>query len=143
MEGNKKVKEKNYLEDLQRLQAEFDNYRKRVDKEKQELYKFADEKLIISLLDILDDFELALKHNQDKGVEMIYSKLYSLLEKKGLKLIKAKGKFNPEIHEALIQEQGSEGGIILEELQKGYTLNEKVIRPSKVKISKMKEKKNE
>ncbi len=138
MKKNKKAKEEEYLEQLQRLQAEFDNYRKRSDKEKQEIYDNANEKLIIRLLDILDSFELALKHNSDKGVEMIYSQLYSLLESKGLKIIKAKGKFNPEIHEALIQEKGYEEDMIIEELQKGYFLNDKVIRPSKVKISKIK-----
>jgi len=132
------MKEKEYLEQLQRLQAEFDNYRKRIDKEKQEIYDNTNEKLIIRLLDILDSFELALKHNSDKGVEMIYSQLYSLLESKGLKIIKAEGNFNPEIHEALIQEKGDEDGMILEELQKGYFLNDKVIRASKVKISKAK-----
>ncbi len=138
MEKDKKSKEKEYLEQLQRLQAEFDNYRKRVEREKQEIYNNANEKLITRLLDILDSFELALKHNADEGVKMIYSQLYSLLESHGLKKIEATGKFNPEVHEALIQEEGEEDGIIIEELQKGYILNNKVIRPSKVKISKLK-----
>ena len=93
----KKSKEKEYLEQLQRLQAEFDNYRNRNDREKQEIYDNANEKFIVKLLDILDGFELALKHNNDKGVEMIYSQLYSLLEKEGLKKIDANGKFDPAV----------------------------------------------
>ena len=131
-----KSKEEKYLEQLQRLQAEFDNYRKRVDKEKQEILKNSNKDLIIKLLNVLDNFELALKHTDDKGIKMIYSELYSILEKQGLKQIKAEGKFNPELHEVLIQEKGKKDGIILEELQKGYTLNNKLIRTSKVKISK-------
>ena len=137
-----KTKKNQYKEDLQRLQAEFDNYRKRNEKERHEIHENGNKELIIRLLDILDSFELALKHNNDKGVEMIYSQLYSLLESKGLKIIEAKGKFNPEIHEALIQEERDEKNMIIEELQKGYFLNDKVIRPSKVKISKIKEDKN-
>jgi molecular chaperone GrpE len=144
LKDNKQTKEEfkktliGYKEDLQRLQAEFDNFRKRTDKEKQEIYENANQELIIRLLDILDNFELALKHIKDKGIEMIYSQLYSLLENKGLKIINAKGKFNPEIHEALISEEGNNEDIIIEELQKGYYLNNKVIRHSKVKISKIK-----
>ena len=137
-----KKEKPNYIEQIQRLQAEFDNFRKRVDREKQEIYKNANEELVFKLLAILDNFELALKHIDDKGVKMIYSELYSILEKEGLKSIKAQGKFNPEIHEALMQEQGGEDDKITEELQKGYTLNDKVIRASKVKITKQMEKKN-
>ena len=139
----KKTKEEQYLEQLQRLQAEFDNYRKRTEKEKQEILKSANKDLIIKLLNILDNFELALKHTNNEGIKMIYSELYSILEKQGLISIKAQGKFNPELHEVLIQEEGKKDGIILEELQKGYTLNDKLIRASKVKISKVKERKND
>jgi molecular chaperone GrpE len=138
-----KTKQEQYFEQLQRLQAEFENFRKRTDKEKQEILKSANKDLILQLLNVLDSFELAIKHIDDKGINMIYSELYSILEKQGLKKINAKGKFNPELHEVLMQEEGDKEGIILQELQKGYTLNEKVIRPSKVKISKLKENKNE
>jgi molecular chaperone GrpE len=138
-----KTKQEQYFEQLQRLQAEFENFRKRTDKEKQEILKSANKDLILQLLNVLDSFELAIKHIDDKGINMIYSELYSILEKQGLKKINAKGKFNPELHEVLMQEEGGKEGLILEELQKGYTLNEKVIRPSKVKISKLKENKNE
>lgn len=143
IEKDGKEKEKNYLEHLQRIQADFDNFRKRTERERLDILRNANEKLIIKLLSVLDNFELALKHINDKGVSMIYSELYSVLEKEGLKTIKAEGKFDPRNHEALIQEEGSEDKEILEEIQKGYTLNDKVIRASKVKISKVMENKNE
>ena len=136
-------KEKDYLKQLQILQAEFENFRKRTEKERMELLKNANEDLIIKLLSVLDNFELAMKHINDKGVDMIYSELYSILEKEGLKTINTEGKFDPKTHEALVQEDGKEDENILEEIQKGYTLNDKVIRASKVKISKVMENKNE
>lgn len=143
VENNKSIKEKDYLERLQRLQAEFENFRKRTEKERLEILKNANEDLIIKLLSVLDNFELALKNINDKGVSMIYSELHSILEKEGLKTIETKGKFNPKKHEVLIQEAGEEDENILEEIQKGYTLNNKVIKASKVKISKVMENKNE
>ena len=136
-------KERDSFERLQILQAEFENFRKRTEKERLETLRNANEDLIIKLLSVLDNFELALKNINDKGVSMIYSELYSILEKEGLKTIKAEGKFDPRIHEALVQEAGKEDEKILEEIQKGYTLNDKVIRASKVKISKVMENKNE
>ncbi len=142
-EGQKSDSNKEYIETLQRLQAEFDNFRKRTEKEKFEIIKTAESDLITELLDVLDDFELSLKYTKDEGVKMIYSELYSLLEKRGLKPIDAKCKFNPRYHEALIKEVGESDGVILEELQKGYTLNDKVIRTAKVKISKLEECENE
>lgn len=133
-----KKHEKSYLEDLQRLQAEFENYQKRIETEKESFQKFANEDLIIELLNVLDNFELSLKHCKDKGIGIIYSQLKSILEKNGLKEISAKGKFDPKLHEVLVQEKGKEDDVIIEELQKGYILNDKVIKPSKVKISKLK-----
>jgi len=129
-------------ERLQRLQAEFDNYKKYVEKEKQEFVKYSNYKLIIKLLDTIDSFELALKNKDSgddfvKGVELIYSQLYSLLEKEGIRKIKALGeKFNPNVHEVLLTEKGNEDDLILEELQTGYMINDKVLRYSKVKVSK-------
>lgn len=132
-----------YKEHLQRLQAEFDNYRKRIEKERAEYGKFANHELMFKLLAILDSFELALKNTNKedefaKGIELIYSQFYSLLEKEGLKKIEALNKkFDPNYHEVLlIENSGKEEDIILEELQKGYMLNNKVLRYSKVKISK-------
>ena len=129
------------LEKLQRLQAEFDNYRKRLEKEKQELVISANAGLMYELLSVLDNFELSLKHNNDKGIMLVYQELQKILEKKGLKVIEAKGVFNPKIHEAVMKVEGEQDGIILEELQRGYWLHDKLLRASKVKVSKVADKK--
>ncbi len=134
---------KELIDHLQRLQAEFDNYRKRVEKEKCEFLAYANRELILSLLPLLDNFELALKnskHTEDfvKGVELIYSQFFSLLENFGLKNIESEGQhFDPNLHEALLTEKSDKPeNTILEELQKGYMLNDKVLRTAKVKIAK-------
>lgn len=138
----KQEKIKELTETLQRLQAEFENYKKRIDKEKSEFVKFSKQELILKLLPTLDSFELAIKNKDKKdflkGVELIFSQLYSALESEGLKPIKALGeKFNPYKHEVLMQEvSDKEEDIVLEELQKGYMLNDKVLRHTKVKVSK-------
>lgn len=128
-------KEKELIERLQRLQAEFENFRKRTEKEKEDIRLNANAELISELLKVLDNFELSLKHNEDEGVKMIYDELNTILEKQGMKIIDTKGGFDPRFHEALVQEEGEEHGKILEELQKGYLLNDKLLRASKVKIS--------
>jgi len=137
-----------YWDRILRMQADFENTRKRLEKEKQEFIKFANEGIILELLNILDDLErtlaLAQEKHQDlqaflKGVEMILAHLYDLLKKYGLKPIEAKGKpFNPHYHEALLQVEANDvpEHTVLEELQKGYMLNDKVIRTAKVKVSK-------
>ena len=124
-----------YLKDLQRLQAEFENFMKRTELEKQEIIKYSNEKLIFKLLNVLDSFQLALKHNNDEGVKLIYSELITLLESEGLSKIKTNGDFDLKFHEALIQEEGEFDNKIILELQPGYMLKEKVIRPAKVKIT--------
>ena len=129
------VPEVNYKEKFQRLQAEFANYEKRTGKEKQDLLSNANASLISQLLEVLDNFDLALKHNEDAGIAMIHEDLFRVLEKQGLMVIKTDGKFYPKFHEALAQENGEEDGIILEEFKKGYLLNGKLLRASKVKIS--------
>jgi len=140
-EKDKKIAE--LTDSLQRLQAEFENYKKYVEKQSSEFKKYAKADLIINLLPILDSFELALKNTSNKeefmkGVELIYSQLFSTLEKEGLTPIKAEGhKLDPIKHEVLLKEKSDkEEDTILEELQKGYTLGDKVIRHSKVKVSK-------
>jgi molecular chaperone GrpE len=133
--SDKVVPEINYMEKFQRLQAEFANYEKRTEKEKVELLGNANAGLISQLLEVLDNFDLALKHNEDAGVAMIHGDLLRVLEKHGLKAIGIEGKFNPKFHEALAQERGEEDGIILGEFQRGYLLNDKLLRASKVKIS--------
>ncbi len=133
---------------LLRIQADFDNTRKRLEREKQDFVKFANEGIIVELLNILDDLErtvsLAQAKGQDitsflKGVEMILAHLYDMLKEYGVKPIEAEGKiFDPHYHEALMQEEKKElpEHTIVEELQKGYLLNDRVIRTTKVKVSK-------
>ncbi len=142
MKQKKPDQVKDLTDTLQRLQAEFENYKKRTEKENLEYKKCALQDFIKKILPILDNFELALKHKQDskellKGIELIYSELYTLLEDEGLKKIDALNKkFDPHIHEALLTEESDKPNIVLEELQKGYMLNEKVLRHTKVKVSK-------
>lgn len=141
-----KNKSEEYYEMLQRMKAEFDNFRKRTQKEKEENAKYASEKVILSLLPVLDNFERAIessKINRDfetfsHGIEMILRQFMKVMEDHGLSAIEALGKeFDPNLHEALIQEESEhDENIILEELQKGYLLKERVIRPSMVKVSK-------
>ena len=132
---------------LKVVQADSENYKKRLDKDRQEFCSFANAELISKLLPILDSLELALinvmvdkneKTEFIKGIELIYTQLYDALEKAGLKHIVVVGKkFDPHFHEVLLQQESDEGpGIIIEELQKGYMFNGKLLRTSKVKISK-------
>jgi molecular chaperone GrpE len=123
-----------------RLNAEFDNFRKRTQKERLDLIKFASESVILSLLPVLDDFDRALPAISDEttksGVELIFSKLKSTLENEGLKVMKTKGiEFNADLHEAIAQtpvNNKKEKGKIIDEIQRGYYLNDKVIRHAKV-----------
>lgn len=138
LEQEKKISEE-YLNDLKRLQAEFQNYQKRIEQERIEFIKYAKQDLIIKLLDILDNFERALSSRDNheeflKGIEMILKQLKETLEKEGIKEIKG-DYFNPEKHEVISIDEGEENKII-EEYQKGYTLHDKVIRTSKVKVGK-------
>lgn len=139
----KDIRIEELTDSLQRLQAEFENHKKRVEKEKCEFVKCANEKLIISILPVLDSFELALQNIENheefvKGIKLIFAQLYSTLESLGLKKINALGdKFDPYKHEVLLQEKNKqEEGTIIEELQRGYMLGDKLIRHTKVKISK-------
>ncbi len=137
-----------------RLSAEFDNLRKRTIREKEEFIKYANEKLILELIDTLENLERAIEtakrtENKDKlieGMELIYKQFKNVLEKNGLTPIKALGeKFDPYKHEAMMQTITDEcdEGTILEEFARGYMLNGKVIRYSKVRVSKKKEDKIE
>jgi len=133
-----------------RLNAEFDNLRKRTQKEKEEFIKYANEKLILELIDVMEALERGLENakkseNRDKlieGIELIYKQIKNILEKNGLSPIKAIGeKFDHDKHEAMMQTPTDEceEGIVLEEFARGYMLNNKVIRYSKVRVSKKKE----
>ena len=127
---------------LKRLQAEFENYRKRIEKEKSEFVKYSHADVIAKILPVLDSFEMALKHTNEpqkfiNGMKLIYAQLHSALEAEGLRPIKTDGeKFDPYKHEVLMKEESDKPeGTILEEFQKGYMLNDKILRFSKVKIS--------
>ena len=139
-EKNQKIEE--LTDTLKRLQAEFENYKKWINKERIELVKYAHADLIAKILPVLDSFEMALKSisNKEKfieGIKMIYAQLYSILEAEGLKPMKSVGeKFDPYKHEVLMKEESNKPQeTILEEFQKGYMLNDKVLRFSKVKLS--------
>ena len=131
------------IERLQRLMAEFDNYRKRTEKEKQNIYDLAVSTTVTELLGTVDNFERALKQETtDKsfyeGVSMIYRQLLTVLEKLNVTPIEAAGKtFDPDYHNAVlhIEDDTLEENIVVEELQKGYLYKEKVIRHSLVKVA--------
>lgn len=145
--AEEKEKAEKYLANWQRAQADFINFKKRTEQEKEENIKFANASLMASLLPVLDDLERALDSVSGKlsgltwvnGIELIYRKFRSILESQGLSQIEAKGKdFDPTLHEAVLYEEGEEGKVI-EELQKGYKFHDRVIRPAMVKVGKGKE----
>jgi molecular chaperone GrpE len=133
-----------YREHLQRLQAEFENYRKRVLREQTQAVELAAKPLIERLLEVLDDFDLALMHAQDKpdfdrflhGVELVYAKLVDTLRAEGLERIDAQGKpFDPELHEALMQTGNGDGDpVVADVLRPGYLLKGRVLRPAGVRV---------
>ncbi len=127
-----------------RLQADFDNFRRRTRQEKEELSNIVAQNFVLELLPVIDNFERALCstsfQDADKilsGVEMIYRQLIQVLEKSGMKTVEAVGQiFDPQQHEAVMRVEDAEqpDGMIVEELQKGYAVKGKVIRPSMVKV---------
>lgn len=129
-----------------RLYSEFENFRRRTSKEKVEMLQYAGEDIIVSILPVLDDFQRAqksIKETSDlkavkEGVDLIHHKLFKTLESKGLKPMESVGKeFNSEIHEAITQSPAPSDdlkGKVIDEVEKGYMLNEKVIRYAKVII---------
>lgn len=127
-----------------RLQAEFMNYKKRVEKEKSEIYKNASAKLIADLLPVLDDFDRALAHAGDAntfmdGMKLIVRRFEDCLKKEGLEVIETvNSEFDPNFHHAVMMEETDvvESGKIFEEVQKGYKVNGRVIRPAMVKVAK-------
>jgi molecular chaperone GrpE len=135
-----------YKDLLLRKAAEFDNYKRRIESETTNIFKYATESLVEDLLPVLDDFERSLKHRKEskdnealvKGIELIYQKLVKVLEGRGVKTFDTVGKeFNVEYHDALMQipRRDVPYYTILEEVEKGYTLNDKVIRHAKVVVS--------
>jgi len=144
-------KKDDYQDVALRLQAEFDNFRKRSAKERQEFIKYANEGLILELVGMLDNFERSIKAADQKqdfkllhqGVDMISKQLHKLLQEKGLKRIECVGgKFDPVRHEAIEvveSDDPTKEAEVLEELQAGYMLNDHVLRPAMVKVAKGKQ----
>jgi molecular chaperone GrpE len=137
-------KSADYLTNLKYLQADFENYRKRMDREFRDIEEFSTSTLVKKLLPVLDDFDLAIatadKSPETKGfiegLQMVQKRLVASVESEGLEQIDAVGKpFNPELHEAVDRVQGNgEQDLIVEEVRKGYIFKGRVLRPSMVKV---------
>jgi molecular chaperone GrpE len=135
-----------HLDQLKRVAAEFDNYRKRVARDQQSLAARAHERLVKELLPVLDDLERALEAAADSrdsergrvedGVRLVHRELQEALSKEGLEEIETNGHFDPHVHEALLSQPSEhDDGAILEVLQKGYRLGDRVLRPARVVVS--------
>jgi len=133
-----------YLDSLQRLKAEFDNYRKRALRDQESLVARAGERVVRELLPVLDDLERALtaaeQHEEatlEEGVRLVHRSLADLLRKEGLQEIETEGPFDPHVHEALLQQpaEGADSGSVIEVLQKGYRLGDRVLRPARVIVA--------
>lgn len=132
-----------HLDDLKRLAAEFENYRKRVAREQESLSTRAAERLVKELLPIVDDLERALTAAEDheeakleEGVRLVHRQLAAALEREGLTEIPVEGKFDPHVHEALLSQPSEQDeGTVIEVLQKGYSLGDRVLRPARVVIA--------
>ena len=163
IEGNAEVNEENHVENKEdviaeyelklkesgerflRLQADFENFRKRVVKEREEIYLFSLEELMTQLLLVIDNFDRALDSFKAgdldvryiEGLEMVYNNFLQILNKNGLKEIDAENcVFDPNYHHAVMQEESDDDDNVVKEIfQKGYTLNSKVIRPCMVKVA--------
>jgi molecular chaperone GrpE len=128
---------------LLRLAADFDNFKKRAARERTEYVALANERLVKDLLPILDDLERALdavgEHNEasvEEGVRLVHRSLAQLLERNGVKQISTEGKFDPHVHEALLsQPSEAEEGAVIDVVQKGYTIGDRVVRPARVVIA--------
>jgi len=140
--AEEKKKAEEYLANWQRTQADFINYKRRTEQERQEFNNYANANLILGLLPVVDDLERALdavppryaKHDWVEGVRLVERKFKTILEGQGVKPIKAMGEtFDPIFHEALRQGRG-EDGVVIEEFQKGYMLHDKLLRPARVVV---------
>ena len=129
-----------------RLRADFENYKRRVQKDKEADYKYRAQSLLSDLLPVLDNLERALAVEATseeaisltKGVDMVYRSLVAAVEKEGLESVESEGKpFDPNLHHALMQEkdESQDSGIVLQELQKGYKLKDRILRPAMVKVN--------
>ncbi len=149
--AEEKEKAEGYLANWQRAQADFINYKRRSEQEKEEVGKFANSIIMLNLLPVLDDLERAFTSVPPKlaklswvdGIKLIERKLQASLETQGLSQIKALGEtFDPNLHEAAMYAKGKEG-FVIEELQKGYKLHDRIIRPTMVVVGNGKEEQEE
>jgi molecular chaperone GrpE len=132
-----------HLNDLKRVAAEFENYRKRVARDQESLVARAHERLVKELLPVLDDLERALEAARDsgtrsveEGVRLVHRELAAALQREGLAEIDTNGQFDPHVHEALLsQPSDAEEGSVIEVVQKGYTLGDRVVRPARVVVA--------
>lgn len=132
-----------FMDGWQRARAEFDNYRKRIERENSQVYQNAIGNIIKRYLPVMDDLERALQARPSDlpwvaGIDLIYRKLQSILDSEGIKRIEAEGQaFDPNFHEAIAQEHSDElpGGHVIAVVQNGYMLGDKVIRPAMVRVS--------
>jgi len=135
------------IDTLQRVKAEFDNYRKRAARDQESLVARAGERIVKELLPVLDDLERALEaahaHEEAKleeGVELVHRQLEQILDREGLVPVATDGKFDPHVHEALLtQPSAADEGDVIEVLQKGYRLGDRVLRPARVVVAGPKE----
>ncbi len=150
LEGKLQEKDKeakDYYDRYLRLSAEMENFKRRAEKEKSEIYKFANENILKELIPVLDNLERALNHGQETentqalllGVEMTYKAFWTVLEKYGLTRVEALGEeFDPNLHEAVMVQEDAERppGVVISQMQKGYRLHNRLIRPAMVVVSK-------
>ena len=144
--GQAQAQADEYLNGWQRSRAEFANYKKRVEREQAQIYQNASGELIKRYLEIVDDLDRALKNRPQEGegaawasgVELVYRKLLAILENQGVKSMDAEGQqFDPTLHEAITSEDSDqhESGQIIEVVQKGYTLGDRILRPAMVRVA--------
>ncbi len=145
--GALRAENEELIDTLQRVQAEFENYRKRAARDQENLVARAHERLVRELLPVLDDLERALeaaeKHEEGKleeGVRLVHRALADALAREGLAEVEVDGKFDPHVHEALLtQPSDHEEGSVIDVLQKGYRLGDRVLRPARVVVAGPKE----
>lgn len=141
-----RLRSEEYLDGWQRARAEFANFRKRIERERDQVHQVAAGKVILRFLDVLDDLERALKNRPEggdvalwgSGIELIYRKMLAVLEAEGVKPMQAEGQFfDPNLHEAISHEDvpDYESGQVIEVVQTGYTLGERVLRPALVRVA--------